>query len=102
MGAGPHGKGAGRQTDTCKGDEVMAKFEPSREVLSGETADVYFHRTIDMLRHENLNPPAVMELFPCRDGVLCGIEEVTALLQKVLPVIESGIWSLEEGADMSR
>ncbi|MGA3094610.1 MAG: hypothetical protein ABSD79_04415 [Dehalococcoidales bacterium] len=80
----------------------MAKFEPSKEVLSGETADVYFQRTLDILRHEKLNPQAVMEVFPCRDGVLCGIEEVKALLQKVLPVSESGIWALEEGAPMSR
>ena len=43
-----------------------------------------------------------MEVFPCRDGVLCGIEEVTALLQKVLPVSESSVWALEEGAPMSR
>jgi nicotinate phosphoribosyltransferase len=80
----------------------VAKFEPSKEVLSGETADVYFQRTLDILRHEKLNPQAVMEVFPCRDGVLCGIEEVKALLQKVLPVSESGIWALEEGAPMSR
>ena len=80
----------------------MAKFEPSKEVLSGETADVYFQRTLDILRHEKLNPQAIMEIFPSRDGILCGIEEVKSLLQKVLPVSESGVWALEEGAPMSR
>ena len=80
----------------------MAKFEPSEEVLSGETADVYFQRTIDILRQEKLNPQAVMEVFPSRDGILCGIEEVKALLQKVLPASESSIWAMEEGAAMSR
>lgn len=80
----------------------MAKFEPSKEVLSGETADVYFQRTLDILRHEKLNPQAVMEVFPSRDGVLCGIEEVSSLLQKVLPKSDSSVWTLEEGADMSR
>jgi nicotinate phosphoribosyltransferase len=80
----------------------MAKFEPSKDVLSGDTADIYFQRTIDILGRENRNPVTVMEVFPCRDGVLCGIEEVKALLQKVLPVSESGILGLEEGATMRR
>ena len=80
----------------------MAKFEPSKEMLSGETADVYFQRTLDILHREKLNPQAVMEVFPSRDGILCGIEEVQALLQKVLPVSESSVWALEEGAPMSR
>jgi nicotinate phosphoribosyltransferase len=75
----------------------MVKFEPSREVLSGETADVYFQRTLDILRGEKCNPQAVMEVFPCRDGILCGIEEVKALLQKVLNAADSGLWTLEEG-----
>jgi nicotinate phosphoribosyltransferase len=80
----------------------MAKFDPSKEVLSGETADVYFLRTLEILRGEKLNPETVMEVFPCRDGVLCGIEEVTALLRKVLEVNASGLWGLEDGASMSR
>jgi nicotinate phosphoribosyltransferase len=80
----------------------MPKFEPSKEVLSGETADVYFQRTIDILGQENLDPQAVMEVFPSRDGILCGIEEVKALLQKVLPPENSNVWAIEEGADMRR
>jgi nicotinate phosphoribosyltransferase len=80
----------------------MAKFDPSKEVLSGETADVYFLRTLEILRGEKLNPETVMEVFPSRDGVLCGIEEITALLRKVLEVNASGLWALEEGATMSR
>ncbi|MFC1593027.1 isochorismatase family protein [Candidatus Omnitrophota bacterium] len=59
-----------------------AKFEPSEAVLSGETADVYFARTIDILRHEKLNLVATMEVFPGRGGILCGIEEVKALLAR--------------------
>jgi nicotinate phosphoribosyltransferase len=80
----------------------MPKFEPSKDVLSGETADIYFHRTLDILGRENLDPETVMEVFPCRDGVLCGIEEVKALLRKVLPAGSSGLWALEEGASMGR
>ncbi|GAI29842.1 unnamed protein product, partial [marine sediment metagenome] len=40
-----------------------AQFEPSEAVLSGETADVYFARTVEILRLEGLNPVATMEFF---------------------------------------
>ncbi|GAI44882.1 unnamed protein product, partial [marine sediment metagenome] len=40
-----------------------AKFEPLEAVLSGETADVYFARTVEILRQEGLNPVATMEIF---------------------------------------
>jgi len=46
----------------------MNKFVPSPEVLSGETADVYFLRTLDILKKENVNPFTVMEFFPGRPG----------------------------------
>ena len=36
------------------------EFEPSEAVLSGDTADVYFARTIEILRREGLNPTATM------------------------------------------
>lgn len=81
---------------------MMDNFEPSADVLSGETADIYFRRTLDILKHENVNPRTVMEVFPGRDGVLCGIEEVKALLQRVLPPGESQVWALAEGETMSR
>jgi nicotinate phosphoribosyltransferase len=77
-----------------------AKFEPSEAVLSGETADVYFARTVDILRREGLNPVATMEVFPSRAGVLCGIEEVMALLSRVLPVDKREVWALAEGETM--
>lgn len=80
----------------------LAKFEPSQAVLSGETADVYFVRTMEILRHEALNPVATMEVFPSRAGILCGIEEVKALLAKVLPEDNREVWALAEGEVMSR
>ena len=80
----------------------LAKFEPSEAVLSGETADIYFIRTIDILRHEALNPVATMEIFPHRAGILCGIEEVKALLAKVLPEDNREVWALAEGEAMSK
>jgi nicotinate phosphoribosyltransferase len=79
----------------------MAEFEPSREVLSGETADVYFARTVEILRREKINPVATMEVFPGRAGIMCGIEEVKSLLAKVLPA-NGEVWALSEGDPMQR
>ncbi len=72
------------------------EFEIPESVLSGETADIYFARTLEILRREGLNPMATMEVFPSRAGILCGIEEVKALLKKVLPPNRE-VWALEEG-----
>jgi nicotinate phosphoribosyltransferase len=73
------------------------EFKPSPEVLSGDTADIYFRRTIDILQKEGLNPMATMEIFGSRAGVLCGIEEVKALLAEVLPKGKNNVWALNEG-----
>jgi nicotinate phosphoribosyltransferase len=51
---------------------------------------------MNVLRRENLNPVATMEVFPSRAGILCGMREVHALLSKVLPP-EREVWSLSEG-----
>ncbi len=80
----------------------MAKFEPSEAVLSGETADVYFARTVEILGKERLNPVATMEVFSSRAGIICGIEEVKALLTKVLPEANREVWALGEGETMDR
>jgi len=78
-----------------------ARFEPSEAVLSGETADIYFARTVEILRHEGLNPVATMEVFSSRAGVFCGIEEVKALLSRVLPEANREVWALAEGETMT-
>ncbi len=80
----------------------LPKFEPSEAVLSGETADIYFARTIDILRHEALNPVATMEVFSSRAGILCGMEEVKALLSRILPESNREVWALAEGETMNR
>jgi nicotinate phosphoribosyltransferase len=77
------------------------KFKPSPEVLSGDTADIYFVRTIDILKKEKLNPMATMEVFSSRSGLLCGIEEVKALLDEVLPKENREVWALGEGEAMA-
>ncbi|MBA7570978.1 Peroxyureidoacrylate/ureidoacrylate amidohydrolase RutB [subsurface metagenome] len=79
-----------------------AKFEPTEAVLSGEATDVYFAHTIKILRHEALNPVATLEIFSSRAGILCGIEEVKALLAQVLPEGNREVWALAEGEAMGR
>jgi nicotinate phosphoribosyltransferase len=80
----------------------MAEFEPSKEVLSGDTADIYFARTVDILKKEGINPMATMEVFASRSGVLCGIEEVKALLSRTLSRVKGEVWALGEGETMDR
>lgn len=77
------------------------KFKPSQDVLSGETADIYFVRTVDILRAEKLNPTATMEVFTSRAGIVCGLEEVKALLTEVLPEDNREVWALAEGEAMT-
>ncbi|MDD5605151.1 MAG: nicotinate phosphoribosyltransferase [Dehalococcoidales bacterium] len=73
---------------------------PSRDILNGNTADVYFKRTIDILKAEGLNPTVIMEVFPNRKGVLCGIKEALGLLKAVLPCSQSEVWAMPEGEVM--
>ena len=72
------------------------------EWLQGDTADVYFLRTVEILKQEGINPGVTMEVFPRRDGILCGIEEAKSLLSQVLPPGKSEVWSLDEGDSFSR
>jgi nicotinate phosphoribosyltransferase len=88
-------------TSTAAKEPPQPKFRPAPEVISGDTADIYFQRTIDILRQENLNPMATMEIFGSRAGVLCGIEEVKALLAEVLPEGKREVWALGEGESMA-
>jgi len=76
------------------------EFKPGEAVLSGETADIYFARTVEILRHEGLNPVATMEVFSSRAGMLCGMEEAKALLDRVLPKDRREVWALDEGESM--
>jgi nicotinate phosphoribosyltransferase len=77
------------------------EFKPSAEVVSGDTADIYFVRTVEILKKEGINPRATMEVFGSRAGVLCGIEEVKALLDEVLPKDDREVWALKEGETIS-
>jgi nicotinate phosphoribosyltransferase len=93
----------GAKLISFKAPAKPGKFEPSDAVLSGETADVYFARTIEVLRREGINPVATMEIFPTAvGGVFCGIEEVKALLARILPEDQREVWALDEGAAMTK
>ncbi len=85
-----------------KGKLPQTKFETDSSIISGDTADIYFVRTLEILRAEAINPVVTMEVFPSHDGVFCGIEEVLALLQKVLPEGQREVWALAEGEPMKR
>ena len=91
----------GATLTSISGAEIKpSKFQPAPEVLSGDTADVYFGRTIEILRREGLNPAATMEVFANRSGILCGIDEALALLEEVLPEDNREVWALKDGEPM--
>lgn len=85
-----------------QGKIPQPKFETADSIISGDTADIYFVRTLEILRAEDINPVATMEVFPTRDGILCGMEEVLTLLRKVLPEGKREVWALAEGEAMKR
>ncbi|HLX35709.1 MAG TPA: nicotinate phosphoribosyltransferase [Candidatus Limnocylindrales bacterium] len=60
------------------------RTSPSREILSGESADVYFARAEEILEREGLDPLVTMEVFARQDAILCGIGEVKNLLAHAL------------------
>jgi len=68
------------------------------EILAGLTTDVYFVRTMEILRSLGLaDTPVVAEIFPGRDGLCAGVEEVRYLLRDS----EVKIQSLGEGESFS-
>lgn len=71
----------------------------SDAILSGDTADIYFARTRAILARAGLDPVVVMEIFPGRAGVLCGIREALDLLRAAAATAE--VDALDEGAAMS-
>ena len=77
------------------------RFAPSEQILSGKTADIYFLNARRILEQEGLNPRVTMEIFPSRSGVLCGMNEVKAILARVLPP-NSEVWAVSEGESMDR
>jgi hypothetical protein len=78
---------------------VVRRSRPSREILSGESADVYFARADRILQREGLDPVVTMEVFARRDAMLCGIDEVKNLLAHVLGASDPGEVTVEALSD---
>jgi len=62
----------------------MLRTRPSPNVLSGDSADVYFARAEHILEREGIDPVVVMEVFSRDGGILCGIDEAKNLLAHAL------------------
>lgn len=77
------------------------RFAPSEQILSGKTADIYFLNARRILEQERLNPRVTMEVFPSCSGMLCGMNEVKAILARVLPP-NSEVWAIPEAQSMER
>jgi nicotinate phosphoribosyltransferase len=60
------------------------RFLPAADVLSGDTADVYFERARRILAAERIDPVVAMEIFTLEEAVLCGAEEAHAYLREIL------------------
>jgi nicotinate phosphoribosyltransferase len=78
----------------------LTRARPSREILSGESADVYFARAESILEREGLDPLVSMEVFARRQAILCGIDEAKNLLGHVLAECDPGevrVEALDDG-----
>jgi nicotinate phosphoribosyltransferase len=75
-------------------------FEVRPAVITGDTADVYLHRTQRILRNEGLNPTVTMDFACGQDAVLCGAQEVKAVLAKVTSEGNREVWAVEEGSEV--
>jgi nicotinate phosphoribosyltransferase len=73
----------------------MVRTRPSREILSGDSADVYFARASEILEREGLDPLVTMEVFARQEAVLCGIDEAKNLLGHVLAACDPAEVSVE-------
>jgi len=73
----------------------MRRPRPSAEILSGDSADVYFARAESILRQEGLDPIVSMEVFTRQEAVLCGIDEAKNLLGHVLASADPAETQLE-------
>jgi nicotinate phosphoribosyltransferase len=73
-------------------------FATMPEVLAGDTADVYFLRTQEILSREGIDPTVTMEFFSSKPGILCGIREVVEFLKTVAHGAGLLIEAMEEGS----
>jgi len=76
------------------------RFPLLPEVLSAETADVYFIRTRAVLEHLARDPEVGMVVFPGDDGLCCGVIQVAQLLNEA--GFEGELWAVDEGTPLAR
>ncbi|MEG6585863.1 nicotinate phosphoribosyltransferase [Dendrosporobacter sp. 1207_IL3150] len=55
---------------------------PVEEIKSGFYSDSYFLRTQEILNRDNHHPRVLMQVFQRQHSILCGIDEVIAVIQK--------------------
>ncbi|MFO7942323.1 MAG: nicotinate phosphoribosyltransferase [Bacillota bacterium] len=68
------------------------------EILAGYTTDIYFVKSLEMLRHLGLEDTRVtVEIFANRPGLFCGIDEVVRLLEGRV----EEAWALNQGDEFS-
>jgi len=80
------------------------RSRPSWEILSGDSADVYFARAERILEREGLDPVVTMEVFTRQGALLCGIDEAKNLLGHVLADVDEGdaiIEALDDGDEIA-
>jgi len=53
---------------------------PVEKIKKGWYSDKYFVRTKDILIRDNHHPRVLMQVFPRKDGILCGMDEAIAIL----------------------
>ncbi len=80
----------------------LSRSRPSHEILSGDSADVYFARAETILAEEGRDPLVTMEVFTRQAAVLCGIDEARNLLGHVLASADPSETRLEALADGDR
>jgi nicotinate phosphoribosyltransferase len=82
----------------------VPRLPPSREILSGDSADVYFARAASILEREGLDPVVTMEVFTRQPALLCGIDEAKNLLAHVLAAAdptETQVEALDDGDEIA-
>ncbi|HEY8631658.1 MAG TPA: hypothetical protein VIL50_00795, partial [Candidatus Limnocylindrales bacterium] len=80
----------------------LVRTRPSREILSGDSADVYFARAASILEREGLDPLVTMEVFARQDAILCGIDEAKNLIGHVLATADPDETRVEALSDGDR
>ncbi len=76
------------------GDSKRLSSATHEEILNGATTDIYFIRTMDILKDMGLEGKQVVaEIFARNEGVFAGLGDVKALLKGR----DIEVWSLDEG-----